>query len=201
MFILGLTGPTGSGKSLAASRLKELGFEVLDADRVARSVVEPGTACLRELEQAFGSEIIRDDGSLNRKALASVVFSDQNELKKLNSITHPHIIIEMQKQLEGLEAEGCKYAVLDAPALFEAGAERLCDRVMVITAPRALRLERILHRDGITPEEAVSRIDAQPDERFYTSRADYSVSSEMGTRSLMEQIDEIAAEIMRLSAD
>lgn len=108
MFVLGLTGPTGAGKSLVASHLKTLGFEVIDADQIARAAVAPGE-CLDELAAAFGKQILLPDGSLNRKKLASIVFSDKNQLKRLNLITHPHIIMEIRRLLAELEKKGDRF--------------------------------------------------------------------------------------------
>lgn len=188
---MGLTGPTGSGKSTVAQILAENGFWTVDADRAARIVVEPGSACLCELTRAFG-DILHEDGSLNRKKLAAAAFADRAGVEKLNSVTHPHILKEIQSQLEGLRAAGCEKALLDAPALFESGAERLCTKVAVVVAPEDVRLARILVRDGISPQEASRRMKAQPPVTFYTGRADYIFENNGGKAELTEAAQKLA---------
>lgn len=196
MFILGLTGPSGAGKSLAAQRFVSHGFAHIDADKTARAVVEPGSPCLKELVRAFGEDIVRKDGSLDRKKLARLAFEGRRVVE-LNAITHPYIIREIERELEELEKAGCKYAVLDAPTLFESGADRLCDKVMAVTASRELRLKRIMERDGITFEQAKARIDAQPGESFYMDKSDYAASSDGGSTELFAAVDRVADEIKR----
>jgi len=193
MFILGLTGPSGAGKSLVAAALARRGFAVLDADRAARSVVAPGSPCLRELAAAFGGQIITSDGSLDRKKLAAAAFADGPGVERLNAVTHPYITAELKSKLEALVAAGCAKAVLDAPALFEAGAERLCDKVAAVVAPRELRLSRIIARDGLTQEEASRRLAAQKPDEFYTRRADFVIENlgdEAGLRRKAERLAE-----------
>lgn len=194
MYVLGLTGPTGSGKSLAAARLRERGFAVIDADRVARAAVEPGP-CLDALAAAFGPQILRSDGRLDRAKLAAIVFSDQNSLRTLNSITHPHIIREIRGILAQREREGAAYVALDAPALFESGAQSLCDRVLTVVASRSVRLRRIMRRDGLTREAAERRVDGQPPRDFYTGRADFVADSSRGREQLLAAVDTLADRI------
>ena len=192
MFVLGLTGPSGAGKSLTASRLAELGFVVVDADRVAREVMVPGSECLRELQAAFGDGIRAPDGSLDRPALARIVFGDAGALRRLNGITHPHIVAAIAGRLRELERAGCRKAVLDAPALYESGADRLCDRTAAVVASPEIRLERILRRDGISREQAEARIAAQPPREYYTGRADAVIDSDAGTAHLLAETDRLA---------
>ena len=160
LFVLGLTGPSGAGKSLAARHLELRGFSHVDADRVARAVVEPGSPCLKALASAFGAEIVRDDGSLDRKKLGELAFGG-GKVAQLNDITHPFIKSEIESKLAALESDGVRFAVLDAPALFESGANLLCDRVMAVMAGRELRILRVMARDDISREQAQTRIDAQ----------------------------------------
>jgi dephospho-CoA kinase len=173
MFILGLTGPTGAGKSLVSKLLNKQGFAVLDADEISRRSVEPGTECLEELKTKFGAEIILPDGSLDRKQLGKLVFSDKALLESLNDITHPHIMALIKAELSKLLKSGFEKVVLDAPALFEAGADALCDKVIAVVASRALRLERIMVRDAMTCSEANARLDAQPTLEYYTEHSDF----------------------------
>lgn len=191
MFILGLTGQTGAGKSFAARRLAKLGFSHVDADKAARAVVAPGKPCLEKLREVFGNEIICEDGSLDRRKLAELAFSG-GRIAELNAATHPFIMEEIKGELENLEKSGALFAVLDAPALFESGADKLCDKTMAVTAPQDLRLERIMKRDRIGREQALSRICAQHGEDFYTKRADFVVKSTADDSDLLGAVDKTA---------
>lgn len=195
MFILGVTGPSGAGKSLAAARLAERGFAHVDADAAARAVVAPGSPCLKKLTETFGADILLTDGTLDRKKLASRAFKG-GRLAELNAATHPFIIDEIGKELDRLKKEGKRHVVLDAPALYEAGADRLCDKVLAVTAPRELRLKRIMDRDGISQKLAEERLSAQPDDRFYTERSDYAVNSDGGSKLLLAAVDRVADDIL-----
>lgn len=196
MFILGVTGPSGAGKTLASRRFLERGFGHIDADKLAREVVKPGSQCLSKLEEAFGGGIIRTDGSLDRKKLASLAF-DGGKVELLNAITHPFILERLKTEIMVLSDKNVKYLILDAPTLFESGADRLCDKVMVVTAARELRIKRIMERDGISLKEATARVDAQPAEEFYTSRADFIISSDRGETQLFDGVDRVAEKIVR----
>lgn len=173
LFRLGLTGPTGSGKSTAARAALEWGAQVVDADQVARMVVQPGTPCLQELAGEFGSDIVLADGTLNRPLLASRAFSSQERTERLNAITHPWITREVERQITILAEAGTAVIVLDAPLLYESGEDAMCDAVAVVMAPREIRLRRIMQRDGISREQAEQRVSAQQEDKFYTQRADY----------------------------
>ncbi|MDR3552557.1 MAG: dephospho-CoA kinase [Clostridia bacterium] len=172
MYILGLTGPSGAGKSLAATVFERQGFAVIDADAVAHGAAAPGSPCLAELAAAFGGEILREDGSLDRRRLARIAFSDAQRLERLNAITHPHIMRLIAHRLDALRADGANYVLLDAPALYQSGADALCDRVLAVTAPRGLCIRRVMERDGLSEEEAARRLRAV-DEAYFTQKADY----------------------------
>lgn len=194
MFILGLTGPSGAGKSLAAQRFVSHGFAHLDADKTSRAVVKPGSPCLKALAEAFGGDIIQKDGSLDRKKLAQLAFTG-GRVDQLNAITHPFIIREIERELDEIERAGYRFAVLDAPTLFESGADRLCDNVMAVTASRELRIKRIMARDGISFEQANARVDAQPDQSYYKDKSDYIACSDGGKTELFAAVDWVADKI------
>jgi dephospho-CoA kinase len=199
MFILGLTGQTGAGKSIAAARLKKNGFAVIDADREAKRAQSPGSPCVKELARYFGGGILLPDGGLDRKKLASIAFSDKEKLAMLNRITHPHIMAQIINKIFELKNDGVDFLVLDAPALFEAGAEKLCQKTIAVVAPEELRVSRIMLRDGLTELDALERIKAQPDESFYTGRADYVLRNDGNVAALEEKVDEIAGSIKGLA--
>jgi dephospho-CoA kinase len=198
MFVLGLTGPSGTGKSYAARLLAQEGFVVINADKTARKVVQAGSTCLNELSEAFGGDIINTDGTLNRKLLAKKAFADKNSLNKLNSITHPHIIKTINEELAALQKNGESLVVLDAPALFESGADSICDTVVTVIAPKELCLKRIMERDLLTIEQAKERINAQPNDEYYTSRAAYVIRNDDNSEAFTGQIKKLTAHLKKI---
>ncbi len=169
--IIGLTGPTGAGKSEAARLLSEAGIPVVDADRLARDVTAKGHPCLAELAKAFSPAVLNTDGTLDRAALAAAAFASKEATARLNAITHPHILRLAEERFAALWQEGFTLAAVDAPLLFESGMDGMCDRTAAVLAPAAVRQTRICERDGITAEQAALRMHAQPDEAFYRERA------------------------------
>lgn len=165
--VIGLTGQTGAGKTTVSDYLRENGVTVIDADQVARRVVEQGSACIADIALEFGCEYINMDGTLNRRKMARTVFGDKAKLKKLNSLMFPYIIEEIRGELARLKEEQGGLIVLDAPTLFESGADKECDYVVSVTAAAPERERRIIARDGLSQEEARERIAAQHDEDYY----------------------------------
>lgn len=172
MKVFGLTGKTGAGKSTVAQKLRTMGFYVIDGDKIARSITERGKPALKLLAKEFGCDIIEKNGSLNRKLLASRAFKDKESTKKLNDITHPIIKAEFEKELMKAESEGYSFALIDAAALLESSCKDLCEKIIVVTAPEEIRLQRILKRDSITKEQAETRMSAQFPDEYYFSKAD-----------------------------
>lgn len=170
--IIGLTGPTGCGKSVVAAAFAECGVGVIDADRCAREVVQPGQPCLAELVKTFTPDILRADGSLDRAELAAIAFADPAKTRALNDITHPAICALMRQRAQALFEDGYKVVAFDSPQLFEAGQDADCDKTVAVLADKALRLERIMARDRISEQSALLRMSAQPDDDFYRQRAD-----------------------------
>ena len=176
--MIGLTGQTGAGKSVISNGLKDYGFYPIDCDRLARAAVEKGSDTLEQLCSTFGEDILSEDGSLNRKKLGSIVFADPKKLEMLNAITHPAILELLESEI--LYAAGLGYAgaVVDAPTLFESGADQLCDTVIAVVAKESERLARIMQRDGLTEEAALQRIKAQHPIAFYTERSDAVIEND-----------------------
>ncbi|MDR1927193.1 MAG: dephospho-CoA kinase [Oscillospiraceae bacterium] len=158
--VLGLTGPTGAGKSAAARLLAALGCRVIDCDALAREVVRPGSPVLAALAQAFGADVLAGDGSLRRALLAQRAFADADARETLNRLTHP-AIGALAVERAGQAPPDCPAIVLDAAALPESALAQVCDHIAVITAPEALRLRRIMLRDGAGESAARQRIEAQ----------------------------------------
>jgi len=175
--VIGLTGGIASGKSLVARFLRELGAEVIDADAVAREVVEPGTAALREIAEAFGPEIVRPDGTLDRRALADRIFRDAGARARLNAITHPRMKETMREKLIALARQGVKIAVLEAALLLDAGWDDLADEVWVTVAPRDTAAQRTAQRSGLEEAEVLRRIEAQMSDEERIRRADVVIDT------------------------
>ncbi len=165
--VVGLTGPTGAGKSTVADEWRIAGIPIIDADAAARRVTDKGSACLEALAEAFSPAILHPDGTLNRQELARRAFRDADSTALLNRITHPAIIAEMQRGLECAADDGHAVAVLDAPLLYEAGADALCNAIVAVIAPAKQRLARIMQRDLIDESTAKQRMAAQHADDFY----------------------------------
>ena len=161
MRVIGLTGGIASGKSTVAAMLKEYGFPVIDADQLARDAVLPGTSGLRQIVSAFGSEVMKEDGSLDRTVLGEKVFSDPSARKVLESILHPAIKELAQKCLEQLRREGVPVVFYMAPLLIEAGVTDRVDEIWIVYVSREIQLERVRKRDAISREDAEKRLAAQ----------------------------------------
>ena len=172
MLIIGLTGKTGSGKSTVALLLKEKGCYIIDGDVIARQITEKGSEVLPILQKAFGEDILDENGELIRKKLAQRAFSSKENTAILNSITHPVIKKRSEDEIAKAENLGYKTAVIDAAAILDSDCKDLCDKIIVVTAPEEIRLERILSRDFITKEQALTRIKAQKSDEYYFRHAD-----------------------------
>jgi len=175
MRVIGLTGPTGAGKSTVAAAFAKRGALVVDADRKAREIVEKGHPCLAALAAHFGDDILNADGTLCRPALAAKAFSSAEQTQRLNSITHPFIIARSRDILQN---SAVSLAVIDAPLLFESGMDSMCDETIAVLAPDGVRLARITQRDGIDSDKARQRMNAQPAEEFYCERATHILRNE-----------------------
>ena len=195
--VIGLTGQTGAGKSTAAKTAEEMGCYVINADLVAREAVEKGSECLKRLAEQFGCDIIDSDGSCNRRLLAKRAFSSAENTEKLNQITHPWIIRRIDEYIEAYRQKNGGMIVLDAPQLFESGADSLCNMVIAVTAPQDIRLDRIMQRDHLSREEALLRIRAQHEQHYYIERADAVIDGSLPMEQVRRSIADILLEICR----
>ena len=191
MKIIGLTGPSGAGKGFCYSFFETHGIPCIDTDDVYHKLLIPPSDCIDELVKNFGEAILFDSGEVNRKTLANIVFSDatHKKLDMLNSITHKYVIKKTKALLETYQSENRIAAVIDAPLLFEARIEKLCDFTIAVISDDKLRLNRIIERDGITEEAAKMRIDAQKTSDFYSSKATYTVTNNSDIESLNSQLE------------
>lgn len=159
--IIGLTGSIASGKSTVSAMLKERGLPIVDADEIARLVVKPGTPGIQQIEEVFGQEVIHADGTLNREALGSMIFENEEKRKKLNAILHPAIRAEMLRQKEAHLANGAQTVILDIPLLFESKLQSFVEKIIVVTVTPENQKKRLMERNGLTEEEAAARIQSQ----------------------------------------
>lgn len=171
LFIVGLTGSTGAGKSEVARLMAGRShWAVIDADVISRRVVEKGQSALKALTERFSVDILNEDGTLNRKRLAEKAFSSPEENEALNAIVHPAVIREIKREIREAAREGKAVAVIDAPLLLQAGADALCHYTVAVISVPTLRKARIMARDGLTTEEAERRMRAQPSDDYYEKR-------------------------------
>lgn len=190
--VVGLTGQTGAGKTTVSAMLTDRGYRVIDADLVARQVVEKGNKCLLDLALEFGIEILDEEGNLNRRKLGRIVFGDKEKRIRLNQITFPYIQEEIQERTRQFHKEGERVVFLDAPTLFESGSDSFCDKVVSVIASADLRLKRLLDRDmDYTREELENRIAAQHNDQFYATRSDFVIRNDGSTTHLRVQIIEM----------
>ena len=188
--IIGLTGQTGSGKSTICDTFISERFAVIDCDQVARKVTEDSSPCCHELSRHFPSCFDRKL-HLNRKALGAIVFNDKEKLELLNSLIFPFINVEIEAEINSCIHSGFEYIVLDAPTLFEAGADRLCDIVISCTADMETRINRIIERDSISYEQASARAASQHSEAFFEEHSDIVIENNGSIGALKNAADYI----------
>lgn len=194
MYLIGLTGGIASGKSVVAKRLAEHGAVVVDADLLAREVVEPGTTALAAIAREFGDSVIAADGSLDRAALGRAIFTDPAKRELLNSITHP-AVAKLSQELFAAAAAADPHAVVvyDVPLLAEAGRASEFDLVVVVHASAETRIARMTELRGMTREEAVHRINSQASDAERLAIADVVIDSDGGIEDTLRQADELWA--------
>lgn len=168
-YTVGLTGGVASGKSLVSEQFRQLGVPVLDADQVARAVVEPGTPALAEIVKAFGASVLQADGTLDRRRLREIVFADPESRRRLEQITHPHIRASIRAWLD---LQTTPYCILENAILFESGMDGMVDRVLVVDVPEATQLARLVSRDGVDQPLAQKMMMAQSPRPMRLDRAD-----------------------------
>lgn len=204
--IIGLTGGIGTGKSTAAEYLRGKGMAHVDADEISRSLTADGSPMLKVLDDTFGPEtemgkqgvdILKSDGSLDRKALASLVFTDPQRKRKLDELMFGAIISEIDRSIDELQSRGGIPAILlDAPLLFEGGLESRCDVVVLLVADMDIRIARVCARDGAAPEEVGDRIRNQMSDEEKIARADIIIDNSGTQEMLFEKIENCMKNIL-----
>ncbi len=197
MKIIGLTGPSGSGKSTVANVLQQQGVAVIDCDLTAREVVEKGSPLLEVLSDAFGYDIILPDGNLDRKMLAKRAFCDKESTELLNSIMLPFISERITEMLELYKNDGVEYVLLDAPTLYQSGLDSICHAVLAVLCPKEIRKKRIIERDNLTDEQAETRLNASPQDSFYTQKTPHIVINNGDMDDFLHRVSEIFGEIIK----
>lgn len=191
MIHVGLTGGIASGKSAVAAQLLKLGAVVIDADAIARQVVEPGTPALEQIGLAFGSQVFAEDGSLDRAALAAVVFADAGEREKLNAIVHPAVRAEAERLRAVAVADGAEVVVEDIPLLVESDQHQRFDKVLVVQAPHDERIRRMMEDRGWDRAEAVARMAAQATDEQRAAVADVVIHNDGSIEQLNEKVTRV----------
>ena len=193
MFVVGITGGIGSGKSAVTDYLETLGITVVDADKVARVVVEPGTSGLAAITEHFGMDVLLANGGLDRAALRKIVFDNHNERKVLEEITHPRIRDEIIRQLSEASSP---YVVLSSPLLLESGQNTLADYVVVVDVPEEVQLKRTMARDDNSEALVKQIMAAQLDRQTRLSRADASIMNDTSLQELYERVEALHEDLL-----
>lgn len=196
MLTVGLTGPSGAGKGVIASLFAARGVPSIDTDKVYHDLLIPPSACLDELASRFGKEILNPDGTLDRGALAAIVFAEGNEddLADLNAISHRHILAKTREILASYEARGLPAVLVDAPQLFESGFDAECGFIVAVLAPYEVRLARIMARDGLPEERARARLNASHTDEFFRQRSHTVLINDGEIRPLEAAVDRLLNE-------
>jgi dephospho-CoA kinase len=196
MRVVGLTGGIASGKSTVARILAELGARIVDADQVAREIVEPGQPAYDEIVAAFGVKILHPDGSINRKLLGAQVFADAEQRKRLNAITHPRIAAATQQKLMALGASGARLAVYEAALLVENGIHRGLGGLIVVYCDEKEQIARVMRRDNLSQEEAVRRIHAQAPLSDKLAVATWAIDTNGPVEDTRRQVEKVWSQII-----
>ena len=199
--IIGLTGGIASGKSTVARAFAALGAPWVDADDVAREVVEPGEPALAEIAERFGARVLNDDGTLNRRALREIVFADERERRWLESATHPRIRERLIEHLARFHASGAPYGLLVSPLLFESGQSEMVDRTLVIDVPEALQIERTAARDDVDADQARAIVAAQMPRHERLARADDVLDNGGSEEAMRRRVGELDRYYRNLGVD
>lgn len=191
MKIIGLTGGIGSGKSTVSNYLSQKGYPIIDADKIAKKIVEPNSVILFELARCFGEEILNQDGSLNRKVLADITFFNKVQKEKLDNIMLKEIVRIILKQIDSYNKKGENLVFIDAPLLFETGLDKKSDETWVVDASDEIRIQRVIKRDNTTWKDVKARVINQMSREEKNKKASYVLNNSTTQEELYRQIDKI----------
>lgn len=189
--VIGITGGIASGKSTISKILKEMGAYIIDADEIGREVVQKGEKAYNEIVRYFGDDILLDSGEINRKKLGNIVFSDPEELKVLNDITHPEIVERISEKVDDLKRNEVRTIVIDAAILFEMGLNKHCDSIWFIQTDRETQLNRLMERDRFDSKNAQNRIKRQHENENNIAFADVIINNDKSLDEIKEEVKEI----------
>lgn len=192
MLTIGVTGPTGAGKTTVLAALGELGCALVDCDRLYHRLLATSPILVSELTDRFGRSILDNQGGVDRKALGRLVFSDEAALADLNAIAHRHVVAACISLVRTARAQGKRGLALDAVALLESGMGAMCDVTVAVTAPEEVRLKRIMARDGIDESQARARMEAQKPVEYYVNHCDYTIENN-GSKTPQQLAQEVRA--------
>jgi dephospho-CoA kinase len=195
MRVIGLTGGIASGKSTVSRMLRDLGAPVVDADQVAREVVEPGQPALVEIARTFGADMLLPDGSLDRKKLGELVFADPEKRRALNAITHPRIALRVQELLDEERKQGAPVSVYEAALIVENKLHLGLDGLIVVSVDEESQIDRMVKRDGLTREQAIARIRAQAPLSDKVAVADWVIETRGTLDETRKKVENVWAEI------
>lgn len=191
MNIIGITGPTGSGKSVLCEYLSEANIPCIDADRVYHSLLLPPSECLNALRRAFGDEIFSPDGKLDRTKLGAIVFNSPKKLDLLNKTVLGNVLCEIRNIIFDYSRKGFDTVAVDAPTLIESGFYKECSSVISVLAPKEIRLLRIMERDCLTEEKAMLRINAQKSDDFYREYSNVVIENTGNLKQFKKEIETV----------
>jgi dephospho-CoA kinase len=194
--ILGLTGNIASGKSTVAKELKNRGAQLVDADLLAREVVQPGSPTLAAIAAEFGQEMLTGEGELNREQLGALIFADEGARLKLNALIHPAIAALARERLQAACCSAAPLLVYEAPLLYEVGAESHVDKVLFVRIEPQVQLKRLMARNGLTELEARQRMEAQMGQQEKAARADYVIDNSGSLEQTLAQLDQLWRELV-----
>jgi dephospho-CoA kinase len=187
MVIIGICGSSGSGKSTLCSYFRKKGYRVCDCDALYSQIITPPSDCLEEIASFFGDEVLKADGTLDRKALASIVFSSKEKLDALNNITFSHIKRELLKLVK--KAENDKFFFIDAPLLFESGIDKICQKTLCIIAPIEKKISRLQERDKLSMSAVSKRLNSQINDEILVRYCDDVIINDSDLSSLYDKAD------------
>ncbi len=194
---IAVTGSAGSGKSLVCSRFNQIGLVTLDCDVIARQVVEPGTHGFKKIVELFGQKLVLENGSLDRLSLRNIIVNDSKMRKKMESILHPQILLEMVSQMDNAEYRDKNAVAVEVPLLFESGMEKFFDASIAVMAQSRDLVKRIAQRDNVTKKDAKKMLDLQMPQKEKIARADYVIENRGTSAELFESVDNIFDRIQK----
>lgn len=178
MKVIGITGSSGSGKSTLTKILaKKLNAKVIDADKVVKQMQKPGTIYFEKIVDLFGKEILQQDGNLNRRKLAQIIFQDELKKEEINKLTYKYVVEEIKTQIKNAREE-C--TIIDAPLLIESKLNEICNATIAVISNKEEQIKRLCKRDNIAKEEAIARLNSQKSNEYYKKNADYVVENNGG---------------------